>query len=336
MNEYDTNPVNNMKNGILWTLKLLLTILILTYIFSIIPFSAIATAFHRLDLATVLYLIPITLISFFVAAAQLKVFTDNHQMHVSFMNIVAINFSTEFYNLFLPGYLAGGAIRWHKLSKDNQKRAEAFAALILNRVVNTLTLALFGLICWAIDRPSIGNEYYGLFFLVLSVGLLSLYAFLFSPYVPVIFQSISHHAFFQSFPAPIVRGLTRLIQAAMEYQRLSLREHCVIVFFSSLWHVLLGLFFFLLARSISIDLSFESLGWIRAMLGFLLLLPISISGFGVREGALIFLFGYFGIVPATALAFSFLVFARTLFLGLIGALVELNSTWFPVKSTVRT
>ncbi|GJL54892.1 MAG: hypothetical protein NPIRA02_20240 [Nitrospirales bacterium] len=326
----------DMKNGILWVGKLLLTILILAYIFSMTPFPAIATAFKGLDLTAVLYLIPIILLSFFVAASQLKVFTDNHRMHVSLMKIVGINFSTEFYNLFLPGFLAGGAIRWHKLSQDNHKRAEAFAALILNRVVNTLTLAVFGLMCWMIDRPSVANEYYGLLLGTLAAGFLSLYAFLFSPYVSALFTFLSQHAVVQSFPTCIVRGLSRLIQAAMEYQRLSFREHCVIVFLSGLWHVLLGLFFLLLARLIGIDLSFESLGWIRAILGFLLMLPISISGFGVREGAIILLFGHFGIVPATAVAFSFLVFARTLFLGLVGAFIELNNTWLSLKPTAHT
>jgi len=325
-----------MKRGILWLLKLTVTILILTYIFSIIPYASIVAALNRLDVTVMLYLIPIILISFLVAAGQLKVFTDNHQMHVSFIKIVAINFSTEFYNLFLPGSLAGGAIRWHKLSKDNKKRAEALAALVLNRVVNTLTLALFGLICWMVDRTVITHEYYGFFFFVLSVGLLILYAFLFSPYVSTIFQLISGQTFFQSLPLPIVRGCAKLLQAALEYQKLSLGEHSLILFLSFVWHMLLGLFFVLLARAIDIDLSFESLGWIRAILGFLLLLPISISGFGVREGAIIFLFGYFGIVPATALAFSLLVFSRTLLLGLIGAFVELNSTWLPVKPSVHT
>jgi len=325
-----------MKSGLFWLLKLTVTILILTYIFSIIPYASIVTALNSLNVTAVLYLIPIILISFLVAAGQLKVFTDNHQMHVSFMKIVGINFSTEFYNLFLPSYLAGGAIRWHKLSKDNKKRVEAFAALILNRVVNTLTLALFGLICWTFDRTIITHEYYGLFFFILSVGFLCLYTILFSPYVTAAFQIISQHSFFERLPIPIVRSLSQLIQAAVKYQKLSVREHSLIMVLSCSWHVLIGLFFVLLAQALDIDLSFESLGWIRAILGFLLLLPISISGFGVREGAIIFLFSDFGIAPATALAFSFLVFGRTLLLGLIGACVELNSTWLPVKPAVGT
>ncbi len=320
-----------MRTRIIWTCKLIITILILTYIFAHIPISSIWNAFISIELAEIFILIPIILLSTLVSAGQLKVFTDNHHMHVSLSRVLSINFSTEFYNLFLPSYLAGGAIRWHKLSRDNKKRAEALAALILNRVINTLTLALFGLICWTYDDAIISNDYYGLFFLVLFLGLLALYIFLFSQYVSSAFQHISLHPKFQLLPTLISRGLSKLIHAAMEYQKLSGREHGFIFFLSCLWQILGCTFYFLLARSLGIEISFESLGWIRSILGLLLLFPLSISGFGVREGGLIFLFGYFEIVPAAAIAFSFLLFARTLLLGFIGAFVEAKGTLAPVK-----
>lgn len=320
-----------MTKGALWVFKLIVTILILTYIFSSIPISSILSAFANLDLSAIFLVIPVILLSTLVSAVQLKVFTDNHHMHVSLSRILSINFSTEFYNLFLPSYLAGGAIRWHKLSKDNKKRAEAFAALILNRLVNTLTLAFFGFICWKFESTTITHDYYGLFFLTLFLGLLSVYAFLFSKRVSRKFHNISLHPNSRLIPTVILRGLLKLHHAAMEYQKLSLREHGLIFFLSSFWQILGGIFFFLLARSIGIEISFESLGWIRSILSLLLLFPVSISGFGVREGGLIFLFAYFGIAPATAIAFSFLVFARTLLLGLIGALLEVKGTLMPAE-----
>ena len=323
-----------MKNGILWIFKLTVTILILTYIFSRIPVSSILNAFSNLEISLILYLLPIIVLSTIISALQLKVFTDNHRMSVSFSRILSINFSTEFYNLFLPSYLAGGAIRWHKLSKDNRKRTEAFAALILNRLVNTLTLAIFGFICWKFDTTIIVNDYYGWFFLTLFAGLLGVYALLFSRRMTTTFKNIQCLSYFQMIPAAMLRGLSKLHEAAVEYQQLSLREHGVIIFLSCFWQILGGMFFFLVARSIGIDIGFESLGWIRSILGLLLLFPVSISGFGVREGGLIFLFAYFGVAPATAVAFSFLLFARTLLLGIIGALLEVKEALIPAEQKV--
>ena len=147
-----------MKQGIIWSAKLSVTIMILSYIFTHIPLFAVWEACKKIESSTLLLLFPIIILSFVISARQLKVFTDNHDMRVSLPRIFAINLSTEFYNLFLPSYLAGGAIRWHKLSMQNKKRAEAFSALVLNRLVNTLTLAFFGLICWTYDSTSIPQK----------------------------------------------------------------------------------------------------------------------------------------------------------------------------------
>jgi len=54
-------------------------------------------------------------------------------------------------------------------------------------------------------------------------------------------------------------------------------------------------------------------------------LPISISGLGVREGGLIMLLEPFGVSGATAVALSFLMLARSLLLGAIGATLEIQS-----------
>ncbi len=320
-----------MKKRTLWIFKLIVTIFILTYIFSNIPIPSILTAFTSLDLSVILFVIPVILLSIVVATMQLKVFTDNHHMRLPFSKILHINFLTEFYNLFLPSYLAGGVIRWHKLSKDNKKRAEAFAALILNRLVGTLTLALFGFICWKFDSTTIPNDYYGIFLFTLFGGLLCVYVLLFSKHVFKIFNYLSLHRKFRLVPIPIANGIRKLIHASIQYQKLSLCEHGLIFFLSCFWQILGSIFFLLIALSMGVDIRFESLGWIRSILSLLLFLPVSISGFGVREGGLIFLFAYFGISPATAIAFSFLVFAKTLLLGLIGALLEVKETLMPAE-----
>ncbi|MGB0911696.1 MAG: lysylphosphatidylglycerol synthase domain-containing protein, partial [Nitrospirales bacterium] len=169
-----------MKNALLWIFKLIVTVLTLAYILTIIPITPITQTLGKLEFVSVIWSVPIILLSSVVAALQLKVFTDNHHMHLSFPRILSINFSTEFYNLFLPGFIAGGAIRCHKLSQYNKKQAEAFAALVLNRLMNTLTLAFFGFICWQFDTTTITNDWYGRFFLALFIGLLGLYALLFS------------------------------------------------------------------------------------------------------------------------------------------------------------
>jgi hypothetical protein len=54
-----------------------------------------------------------------------------------------------------------------------------------------------------------------------------------------------------------------------------------------------------------------------------LLLPISVSGLGVREGIYVLLFAQVGVGQEQALAFSFAYYSIDLFAGLLGGLIYL-------------
>jgi uncharacterized protein (TIRG00374 family) len=75
----------------------------------------------------------------------------------------------------------------------------------------------------------------------------------------------------------------------------------------------------LLFYSLNIQISFLESGFIISLIGLILLLPISIAGFGTREAGLIYLLAFYGISAEIAISFSLLQFL-TFFVwgGLIG------------------
>ena len=87
---------------------------------------------------------------------------------------------------------------------------------------------------------------------------------------------------------------------------------------------------YLLALSIGISLDLTFFIIVIPIISLLDLLPISISGIGTRDAALIFLFGFQGIPPETAVAFSLLyLFMSYWLVALIGAL-------FWIKNPIAT
>lgn len=86
---------------------------------------------------------------------------------------------------------------------------------------------------------------------------------------------------------------------------------------------------YLLARSIGISIDILFFILVIPVLSLLDLLPISISGIGTRDVALIFLFGLFKIPAVEAVAFSLLyLFMSYWLIALIGAMVYLK---YPIK-----
>ena len=83
------------------------------------------------------------------------------------------------------------------------------------------------------------------------------------------------------------------------------------------------LVFAALGQGLGLPVPLVSMGWIRSVVVLLTVLPISIGGLGVREGALVFTLHAFGVPAHDALALSILVFATTILApGLAGGMVE--------------
>jgi len=83
--------------------------------------------------------------------------------------------------------------------------------------------------------------------------------------------------------------------------------------------------FVLFARAVNLAVPVVDLGWIRALVMIATTVPVSVAGLGVREGGLVLLLAPYGVVGADAVALSTLVFARSVLLGMAGALVEARS-----------
>ena len=92
---------------------------------------------------------------------------------------------------------------------------------------------------------------------------------------------------------------------------------------SLLAHLIGTVGYWLLALSLDLELSLMAIGWIRAGMMLATLLPVSISGLGVREAASLVLLSYYGIPADAAIAYSLIVFMTSiLFIGLLGGLAE--------------
>ena len=91
-------------------------------------------------------------------------------------------------------------------------------------------------------------------------------------------------------------------------------------------HLLGILCYVLIACSLGWDISYISMGWSRSGLILATMIPISISGLGLRETAALLLLGAFG--ADEAVAFALLVFGITvLFFGSLGGIVEAWRLW---------
>jgi hypothetical protein len=90
------------------------------------------------------------------------------------------------------------------------------------------------------------------------------------------------------------------------------------------WHLFFLVRNFLIFLALSIPLSFLDVAWMSSLVFLLQLLPVSLAGIGVREGALAFMFVQVGLPPEQGVAVGVLFFSQMLLLAVLGGLLELT------------
>jgi uncharacterized membrane protein YbhN (UPF0104 family) len=109
----------------------------------------------------------------------------------------------------------------------------------------------------------------------------------------------------------------KFVNAWLEFGRKK-RRTVAILLLGILVHVLNVVSILPLAGGLGMKIGFWDWTWIFALLSVVVLLPVTISGFGLREGTLVSFLGLFHVPPKDAVTLGLMIFVLQLSLGLIG------------------
>jgi len=312
-----------MKKGFFWICKLAITVGILAYIFGKIPGSEVIGSIASADPWYILAAFSITGIIRILEACQMKILTDHQRLSLSLSDIVGIGFASSFYSLFLPGFLSGGAIRWYRFSRPENKPFEALASITFWGLADTFLMVLIGTVLLALDISGGAYARFLPYMVVVLSGFLGAFLLIFHKFTSIHLGENMEIGRGEGVLAAAKKGIRNMFRSIVQFRDLPRRSFFRMAGLSLAAHALGVLIFFLFALSLELDLTVMTLGWIRSFIRIVTMLPVSISGFGVREGTLIIVLGSFGVAPAQAISFSLLLFSRVLLVGLVGGILEM-------------
>jgi uncharacterized protein (TIRG00374 family) len=238
--------------------------------------------------------------------------------------VLRINLTSSFYGLVLPGFLSTGVLRWYRLNRSGSSGAHTFAVLLLNRLIETTTIVFSALIFWLIDgRP--GDERVLLpLFGTLLLGLGAVYLIGFNRATAEGFRGFLSGRRGTAIPTRVKQALLSLVDAIRDLGHPLGRSRAQVIGLSLASHLFGILLFLFFARGLDISLSLSAAGYTRSMLLLAGMLPLSIGGFGVREGGMILLLRPYGVAPEQAVALAFLLLGRDLIGICAGGWLELR------------
>ena len=296
-------------------LKYAVAFALLGYIIFINDLSLVAENFMKIPAWVWVSCILLTAITTIISSLRLYLFFQNRK----FETFLYLRLASVAYGLILPGQIAVEGIRAYMLAGDDRKYSKPGAAIIVDKMLGLLSITLLGLVGLFFTV-----NIYGGFSILFIFGAMLILLMLIFPSLKIVNEKI----------CKILAGFTNKSHwldkllgfginttfALREYSsnsKLMLSNFALALLFN-FFSVCIGV---LLTHSIGIGLHTVDWLWIHAVYAFLLSLPITIGGFGVREGGLIGLLAVIGATSEQALAVSFVFLALTLMQAVVGVIL---------------
>lgn len=225
--------------------------------------------------------------------------------HLGLLRANELFYISSFINVVIPGAVGGDGFRMWRVRRDGVALGEAVSSVMLERVAS-----LFGLFCLVTaTEPALIGRIGTLPGAWVFPGLTALGAFgiVVLMVLDRLPDSLTH--------IRLVRGLVGLAGAA---RAVFLRPvtALIVMVWSILGHANLAVVVWFLAKALHLDVDlFDCMALVPPVI-LLLTLPISISGWGVREQAMVTAFALVGVQTESALVLS-------LMFGVIGILASL-------------
>jgi len=301
-----------MKNIV----KLLITIAIFYFLFRNIDFIEFSKILFNSHGGWILVALLMQLTSTYLAAyrwfkiSQLLVFKERLSFYVQSY------FKGTFFNQVLPSSIGGDAVRIIDLTRKEYDKKDAFYVVFVDRVVGLVGLLVLNLLATLIFFGSFDREFS---FLIIFIALFGILGF------SLLFQL--HRLTFLTN----IKGLNLFVRLANRLNTLYASRQLLLkhISISVVVHFFSVLTMYGLSLALGLDLSFQTLLIAVPPVFLLTIVPISLAGWGVREGAMIGIFMLVGADQTKVLAMSILY-------GLLLILSSLPGSYFWIKSKKAT
>jgi uncharacterized membrane protein YbhN (UPF0104 family) len=284
--------------------------LLLYFAFSAVNIDAVKDRFSQIDPRWIGLGLMLLLVQVFLAALRWRRIIVQCGADLSLAQSSRINMIAAFFNQTLPSSVGGDAVRIWLLGKRTNWRVAAYSVL-LDRVIGVVALAAIVVAClpWTLVlvRDPVGRS------ALLLIGLGCIAA-------GIVFVGLAWHRLrFLQHWAP-TRHLAAAAAVSAKIVRAP-RTVAAIFSLSFLIHFMTAFIAWCVARSVGANLSLLNALFLVLPVILIAIVPISVAGWGVREGAMVAAFGYAGLPPSDGLIVSLLYGVSSLAVGAIGGLV---------------
>jgi uncharacterized protein (TIRG00374 family) len=314
------------------TLKAAVSTALLAVVFAFVPFGAVLDGLRRLDVGYVAAGIALSPVALYLGALRTGILARRQGLTLTVGQIFRIGYIVQFYGLFLPGVIAGGAIRWYKFARQDGKPVAALTTIVAGRASSLFFGVAIGLLAWALDPVARRDTTFGIGLVVALLALGGAFWLLQHPAAAE--RAVRLVAASHRLPEKWRRAAASALDSRRTLRGFGGAVPPLLVV-GTLEQAAAIVSDLLLAWAAGLDLGVLAVAWVRGYQLLIALLPITLGSLGVREGGMIVLLAGYGVSPESAVTYSLLLFGRRLFSALIGSAIELAGFLLPGVAASR-
>lgn len=236
-------------------------------------------------------------------------------MDVSYLRLLSIYFVGMFFNNFLPTMVGGDVVKGYYLYKHSRKGDVALASIFMDRYSGFTALMVITSLALIPGYALIKGTPLPGFFALLIGGFVAMSLVIWVGPLHSWAMRLANKVHFYG----INRKIDTFYRVLMSYKRHS--DILVKAFICSVivqCGVMIG--YYVLGKGLGMDIPLAYYFLFIPLTTAISMLPISLSGLGIREGAFVFLFAMAGATKEQALTLSLMWFAVGVFVSIIGGI----------------
>jgi hypothetical protein len=245
-------------------------------------------------------------------AAVNKIFN----IDISILRLFKHHLIAFFFSNGLPSTVGGDFWRIKELYSITDTKSKAFFIPIIERFSGFFAVYLLGVLSFVWLAEELNVELYQIF--LASFFALLLAVFLLSKKIIQILRSFLKR-FSENKIAKRVIELLAVLSLVSEYKA----KFIIAILYSILSQLIYACCCFFMIKAMGQHIMFWHALLIVPIVYFVSVMPVSIGGFGLREGTFIMLLPQFGVAESSVVAISFMLTLMQLFVSLVGGLLFL-------------
>ncbi|MFP4082437.1 MAG: lysylphosphatidylglycerol synthase transmembrane domain-containing protein [Candidatus Aminicenantes bacterium] len=221
-----------------------------------------------------------------------------------------------FFNNFLPTRFGGDVVRIWDGSRYSRSVLKSSAIVIVDRFTGIVVLLVFALAA-SLLRLDMASKI-PVIWVALLLGILGLIL------TTIFFLPAGRWAVEK---IPDLKFLTKVKQKLLSFREtiLIFRNRKVFLSKAFFWAFLLQvnviLHYYLIGKALHLRIGLLDYFIFQPIVLFILAVPITINGLGLREGSYLEIFKFYGILPRTAVSFGLIDWAFGLIIGIVGGII---------------